>query len=195
MGAEDDRGSLGGEAADGVLHPADGEGIQAGERFVEEDHPGRMQEAAGDLDLLLHAAGEVAGELVGLRREFEFFQQPGVARRGVRHLVEARGEVEVLTDREVFEEPGFVREEGEFALGPDGIGGEVVSGNAEGAAGGRADAGKGTEGGGLAGAVGSAKAQEFAGLHAEGQRGHGSEVTVEFGQAFDLDHVMGSMRT
>ena len=45
---------------DGVLHPPDADGVEAGEGFVKVNHPRRVQQPAGDGQLLLHAARELA---------------------------------------------------------------------------------------------------------------------------------------
>ena len=63
-------------AHDGVLHPADAERIEARERLVEEHHLRRMQEPAGDHELLLHARGRARpGSDVGLVGELELLQE------------------------------------------------------------------------------------------------------------------------
>jgi hypothetical protein len=60
--AHDDRGAAAGALDDRRLHAADAERIEAGERLVEEQRARLVQEAAGDRELLLHAARELAGQ-------------------------------------------------------------------------------------------------------------------------------------
>ncbi len=193
--AEHDGSTLRSEASDRVLHPADGERIQAGERFVEEHHPRRMQEAAGDLDLLLHPARKVARQLIRLAGQLQFLQQLRIPGGGILDLIKTGGEIEVLPDGEIVEQPGFIREEGQLLLGGHRFGHEVVPGDPHGAAGGWDDPGEGTERGRLASTVGPDEPEEFARLDGEGQPGDGSEVAVQFGQAIHLDHVSRRMRT
>ena len=198
MRAEDDGGALTGAAEDGILHATDAEGVEAGEGLVEEHDPGAVQESAGDGEFLLHAAGELAGELVGFFREFEFFEEWLGEGRVVGDAVYARDEVEVLADREVVEEPGFVGEKRELALGGDGIGGEIDTANADGAAVGGDDAGEAAERAGFAGAVGADEAEDLAGLNGERQITDGGEIAVAFGEARDFDHgrrTCGGWRT
>lgn len=188
MGAEDDRRSVARALEDGVFHPADAEGIEAGERLVEEHDLRGVEQAARDRELLFHAAGELAGKLVGFVGDLELLKKRLRERFVVADAVDAGDEIEVLTDGEIIEEPGFVGEERERALGGQRGGGEVVTGDAEGAGAGGNDAGEAAERGGFAGAVGADEAEDFAWANEEGQLADGSEAAVAFGEGLDLDH-------
>ena len=116
MGTEDDGRAVAGALQNGVLHAADSERVEAGEWLVEEHDARAVQEAAGDGEFLLHAAGEFAGELVGFVGDFEFLEQRFGEGLVVGDAVDPRDEIQVLADREVVEEARFVGEEGEGAL-------------------------------------------------------------------------------
>ena len=194
MGAEDDGRAVAGALQNGVLHAADPERVEAGERLVEEHDARAVQEAAGDGEFLLHAAGEFAGELVGFVGDFEFREKRFGEGLVVGDAVDPRDKIEVLADGEVVEEAGFVGEEGEGAFGGDGSGGEVVAGEADGAGGGGDDAGEAAEGAGFARAVGADQAEDFTRLDGERQVVDGGEGAVAFGETGDRNHVTGSWR-
>src|SRR5206468_1543402 len=91
--------------------------VEPGERLVEQQRPGSVQQAAGDYQLLLHAAGQLPRERLGLFGELELLEQGRDAPLHVRHLVEAGGETEMLFDSEVVEQVRLVRHECEQPLG------------------------------------------------------------------------------
>ena len=90
-----------------------------------------MQEAAGDHELLLHPAGELAGQLVGLVGDLELLQQGLHERLVVGDAVDAGDERQMLANRQIVEEPRLVGKERERALGRDRIGGQVDAGDAD----------------------------------------------------------------
>ena len=113
-----------------VLHAPDADGVQAGERLVKVDHPGRVEQAAGDGQLLFHAAGKLAGQGVPLAGDLQLFQQLVGDRLVVPHLVNPRDERQVLFHRQVIEQARLVGEEGQFPLRRDRILPEVMAANA-----------------------------------------------------------------
>ncbi len=185
---EDDGGARLGAGLERALHLADAERVEAGEGLVEEHQARVVEEAAGDGELLLHAAGELAGEDAGLAVELQLGEQRAGARLPVHDAVEARHQVEVLAHGEVVEEAGLVREERELALGGHGRGGEVVPGDADGAARGREDAAQAAQRARLAGAVGADQAEHLAGGDLEREVVDGGEAAVALRQAMNLEH-------
>ena len=99
-----------GEAADFGLEVFDGDGVDAGEGFVEEDESGVGDECAGDLEFAAFAAGAGAGLVAGLFGEAELFEESGGALLAV-----GAGQVECFEEgEEVFlagefgEDAGFL---------------------------------------------------------------------------------------
>ena len=137
---DDDGGALLRPCQDRIFHPPDAERIEARERFVKENHPRPMEQAAGDGQLLFHAARELAGQLIDPIRHFQLGEQAPSDFLIITDLVDSRGEREVLLHREVIEQPRFVGEKGELAFGAEGIGGQLFAGDAHRAARGRNDA-------------------------------------------------------
>jgi hypothetical protein len=109
------------------LHAADAERIEPGQRLVEEERAGLVEEAARDRELLLHAARELAGQHVLLVRELEFLEQRLAALDRALDLVEARGERQVLGHGQVVEQVGFVGQPREATLRLDRVGAEIVA--------------------------------------------------------------------
>ncbi len=102
--------------------------------------------------------------------------------------VDPRDECQVLPHRHVLEEPRFVREEREGLLGAQGVRQQIVAGDANFSGGRRDDAGEGSQGGGLARAVGANEAEHFTGAHRKGEIAHGRETAEELSETGDLDH-------
>ena len=94
----------------------------------------------------------------------------------------------MLLDREVLEQVGLIRHEGEGGLGRHRIGGQVVAGDPDPAARGNGDAGDALQGRRLAGAVGTHQTHDLAGLHLEGEVLDRGQVPVQLLQPLDLDH-------
>ena len=65
MGREEHRAPRAGEVDDHVLHDLAVDRIETAERLVEEDQLGVVEQGAGELDLLLHALGEVLDLVIG----------------------------------------------------------------------------------------------------------------------------------
>ena len=66
-------------------------GVEAGQRLVEDDELGIVDEGAGEGDLLQHALGEAAAALVGVRGEAEPADEFGGAAPAPRGHRPARG--------------------------------------------------------------------------------------------------------
>ena len=165
-------------------------GIQSGQRFVEINHLGRMQQTAGDGQLLLHAARKFAGQGILFVGEFQFFQQGRAGFFVVGHLINAGDEIQVLPDGEIIEQARFVGEKRELFFGGNRVTNDVMAADANRSARGRNDAGKTAQRGGLARAVRADQADDFAGLDGKRQIVHGGEFAVKLGEAFNLNHAL-----
>ena len=64
-----------GELAEQVLEEQGGSDVDAGERFVEDQYVGVMQQRGGDQDALLHALGVGGDGRVAVRVQLEELQQ------------------------------------------------------------------------------------------------------------------------
>ena len=132
MRADDDGRPFPGPFQNRIFHPPDADGVEAGQRFVEEYHLGRVQQAAGDGQFLLHPPRQFSRQQIDLVRHLEFFQQATAGFEVVGHLIDSRREHQMLPHREVIEQTRFVREKGQLALGFDGMAGEILAGDASG---------------------------------------------------------------
>ena len=112
-----------------------------------------MQQAAGDGQFLLHAAGQFTGQRIPLVRNFKLFQQDAADAFVIGNLVDSRDEIQVLPDGEIIKQTRFIGKKRELFLGGNGIVNNVMTVNAHGAVAGRDNAGEAPQGGGLAGAV------------------------------------------
>ena len=85
--------------------------IDADRRFVEQQQPRPRQQRAGQAELLLHAAGKLAGQTRGERAEPGEAQQPrdALGAQGARHRVQVGEQVEVLGDAQVLVEAEALR--------------------------------------------------------------------------------------
>jgi hypothetical protein len=144
-----------------------------------------MQEAARDHEFLFHAARKFGWEFVCFIGDLEFFEQAAAERFVIAHVVDARGEGEVLIDGEVIEQARFVGEKCEPLFRFNWIFHHVETANAHGAARWRNDPGKTAERGSFARAVWADQADNFAGSHIEREVSDCGEVTVDFRQCLD----------
>ena len=122
MRRHDDGGSGRGPAHDRLFHLPDAARVDAGQRLVEDEDLGVVEEAAGHDELLLHAPGQLRGQRPLLARQLQLVEEGARAGSGVRpHAVQAPGEGEVVLDRQVLEEARLVRHEREAAPRFDGL--------------------------------------------------------------------------
>ena len=178
MGAEDHRRPLFRAADDRLLHAADAERVEAGERLVEDHDVGRVEEAAGDHQFLLHAARELARERLPLPVQLQLLEERREASAVVGDAVDTGGELEVLLDRQVVEEARLVGEEGEIPLRFDAVLDDVVAADQDLAVARRMDAGERAERRRLSGPVRTDEPEDFARLHGEGEVVDGRQVAV-----------------
>jgi hypothetical protein len=91
--------------------------IHARRGFVEQQQLGLREQCAYERELLLHAAGERAGEPRTKAIETDSRKQIGRARPGqrIRHTVQACAQVQILVDGQVFVEREALRHQAERA--------------------------------------------------------------------------------
>ena len=174
---------------------AAGDGIDAVGRLVEKQHARRVDERAGEAELLLHAAGEVAGEALPERGEIAEAEQPvdllGAAADG--HAVDVGVESDVLHHREVRIKAEALAHVADVLLEALGVAHDIEARHLGGAAAGsEQDAGEHAHGGRLAGAVGADEAEDLAVGDVEVEPCDGDEVVEGAAQAVGTDGGHGS---
>jgi multiple sugar transport system substrate-binding protein len=201
VGGEEDRHAVLGPRLGQVLpEVATAGGVEADARLVEEEHPGPVHQAAHDLQLALHAAGEglhgfaqfardaeQGGELLDLIAVGAGHGAEGRAERvePVEHGVEA----DVLLGREVLVQTRFLEDDADLAPHRRRPGRQVVAGDADAATGRGEGGGQDGDGRRLAGAVGAEQGEEGAGrdVEADAVDGVGLGALVALDQVADLD--------
>src|SRR5262249_13158281 len=147
-----------------VLDLARDRRIEAGQRFVEDQQPGIVQERAGERRLLFHAARKTLAALVAVRPQVEALEQL-LARSldALRvHAPEAADAGEAFDRRELVVEQRLVRHPGDHALGRRRVGERVDAEDLDRARVGGEQADDHAQRGGLAGAVGAEQPVELA---------------------------------
>ena len=164
--------------------------VDAERRLVEEQHLRLVDEGAGEAELLLHAARELAGEAVAERAEVREREEPLEARRalGSRHPVEVGVEAEVLLDREVGVEAEALRHVGDAVLDRLGVAGDRDAGEDRVAGGGPQHAGEHAQRRGLAGAVRPDEAEQLAAADLEAQILDRGQLAEAAGEPLGADH-------
>src|SRR5947207_6728053 len=104
MGTNDNSRAFAAPFQDRSFHAAYADRIETSERFIEKNHLGRMEQPTRNSQLLLHPAGEFAGQEIGFVAHFEFFQERSGDFAIIPNLINAGGEGQVLLNGEVIEE-------------------------------------------------------------------------------------------
>ncbi len=140
--------------------------VDADGRLVEQQQARRAHQRAGQAELLLHAAGQAAGQARGERTQAGHVHQLAVARRAgrFRHPLEIGIEVEVLLDREILVEAEALRHVADRALHCQRMGRRVHVQHADAAAVRQEQAGGQAHQRRLAGAVGADQAGDHAAM-------------------------------
>src|SRR5439155_8581726 len=117
---QQDANSLLAEVADNVLDIGNRLGVNAGERFIEENEQGFTHQAAGDFQTAFLASGETGGVVLAHLVQTEFSQdfigplpalascQPALQTAAERHRLQNRQNV--LLDRKFSENTGLLRQ-------------------------------------------------------------------------------------
>ena len=185
MRRHDDGGAGAAACEDGFAHPADADRIESCQRLVEQQHRRVAHEAAGDDDLLAHAARQLAGERPLFPGELELVQERSRPALDIDDAVQPGDQPEVLVNRQVLEQVRLIRHECQPALGFERIGDEVVAIDADMARGGAQDARQRPEGRRLAGAVGADEAHDFSRRDLERQIVNGGEIDEDAPEVLD----------
>ena len=163
--------------------------IDAERRLVEQQQPRLVDQRAREPELLLHPPRQLPGEPVAERLEIrepvETLEPPRALVR--RDFVEVRVEVEVLGDSEIGVETEALRHVRDVGLDPLGILHHRVAEHDGVAAARTQDRGQHPQRGGLAGAVGTDQAEQFARTHGEREIAHRGHRAEAAGQAVRLD--------
>src|SRR6266446_8789215 len=106
VSGEQDRGLLPRQSADRGPEVCRGGGVEAARRLVEQEHAGALDQGARDPESLVHAAGELHDQRVGLLFEAGIAENLFDPPRSVaaRDFVEGSKEIEVLPSGETREE-------------------------------------------------------------------------------------------
>ena len=163
VGTVEDGLAVGGQGGEQVFDEDGGVDVEAGERFVEQDDAGVVEQGGGDQDLLPHAFGigvearhAVAGEAEGLEDVAD-----AVLQNVFRDVVQAAGEFQEFLAGEAVEEDGGFRDVADDLFDVDGFLRQRETGDGDGSGGGDEDAGDELDGGALAGAIGSEEADDL----------------------------------
>ncbi len=165
--------------------------VDAVGRLVEEEHSRRVDQGAGQAELLLHAAREVSGEPLLERLHVGESQQlvdllfaPLPC-----HAIDVGVEVQVLLHAEIGVEAEALAHVADLLLDRFGLAHRVQAEHAGAPAGRRHDPGEHPQGGGLAGPVGSDQDEDLAFGDLQGEVGHRDRLAEPLGQAVELDRV------
>src|SRR5581483_12100298 len=161
MGRNKDGGAAPAQLAQDVFHQAGAAGVQANGRLVQEDHPGRVDERAGQRDLLTHAPRVAL--LLQLKQAQQVFD--ALAAVGVGDGVEVGHELEVFAPGQLFVKEGVIGDVAEDAFRLERLPLDVVAADSGGAGGRVEQTAEHLDGGGLAGAVGAEEAEKLALAH------------------------------
>ncbi|MNQ58303.1 hypothetical protein D3C85_724980 [compost metagenome] len=150
----------------------DGQGVDAGEGFVQQHEAGAGGQGAGDLDAATLAARQAGGRGQAQMVDAQLFQQAGrlVADAGGGLLMQFDHGLDVLLDRHAAEDGGFLRQIAQAHAGAlvHGLLGDLFAVQPDRAAVGRDQAGDHVEAGGLARPVGTEQAADLAALDGQG---------------------------
>src|SRR5580658_1120356 len=163
--------------------------VQAHGRLIEEQHPRRVQQAAGDFQPALHPAGvggHRAGPPVPQPDHLEHLPQPGRERR-LGHPVQVGVEAQVLLPGQVVVQGGLLEHQADVAAHGVPLPDHVVTRDPGGTRGGIRQGAQNLDRGGLAGAVRTEKPEGLADGDLEVDAADGLDLAVLLGQRADLD--------
>ena len=162
------------------------DGIEAAEGLVHDDEFGLVQQRGDELDLLLHALGELFGLLVdGLGDLHALAPVVGtLAAVGGVEAVKLAEEDELVEDLHLLVEAALL---GQIADAVEQLAREGLAEEADGAGVGHGDADHHADGAGLAGAVGAEQAEHGAGFDGEGEVFDGDLGVVGLADVVEFD--------
>src|SRR5512133_1937358 len=168
-----------------------GDGIDTVRRLVQEEHPGRVDEGAGEPELLLHAPGEVARLAAPEGGEVAEGQEPleAFAPAGLRDFIEIGVEIDVLLHCEIRIQTEALGHVADAVLDRVGILDRVQPIHPGLARTGLEDPGQQAHGGGLARAVRPDEPEDLPLLHGQGQLIEGHEFPEAARQRLGPDRL------
>jgi hypothetical protein len=172
--------ALGGEHFEKIFEEAGGDDIETGERLIENEELGVVNERSGDEDALAHSLGVGRDGRVLPRLKVEQTEEAFGFPLNDRFLetAEAAHELEVFEAREVSVKVGFFRDVAEDAAKGDHIVVNILTVEKNATVVGTQQAGDDFDGSGFAGAIGSEKADDFAGSDLEADVLDGGDAAV-----------------
>src|SRR5688572_12854107 len=146
-----------------------------------------MNEAAGDRELLPHAAGELSRQDLRLLRQLELLKQGRDALRRIGDTVQPSDEAEMLLDGEIVEEVRLVGDEREQRLCLHAIARDIMPADADGSARRDDDAREARQCRRLPGAVRADEPEDLPGRDTEREMVDRGEIPVELRELIDVD--------
>ena len=162
MGRDQHAGARPAARHDRLAHAVNADRVEPRERLVEEERRRVADQAAGDDDLLPHAARQFAGQRPLFPCQLQFVDQRPRAAIEVLDAVEPRDEPQMLLDGEVLEEVRLVRHERQSSLRRDRVGDDVMTVDRDAAGRGSQNAGERTQRGRLPRAVRTDQSDDLA---------------------------------
>ena len=171
--------------------PRAGLGVQAGRRFVQEQHLGAMDEAEGDVEAAPHAARVRLHHPVGCVGDPDELEELGdaVAKLPSAHALHAPLEHEILAAGAVLVDARVLRHVADRAPDGAGLAADVVARDLRPAGVHPAQRGEDADGRRLARAVRTEQAEDLALAHGEGNAGQRLHALVALFQPLDDDRV------
>ena len=192
--ADEHRDAARGEAVQLVPEVAPGLRIDAGGRLVEQQQLRLVQQAGGEREALLPAAGELAGELLRAIGETELREGRFDAGPDIVHRVHPRDEAQVLADRQVLPQREALRHVADVALDRLGLAQDVEAETGALAAVGREQPAQHPDRRGLAAAVRPEEAEDLAAAHRQREILDDVMAAEALVQAAHVDDGVGGVR-
>jgi len=191
MGGHEDGRSAFGQFTEKVLDHSDSGRIETDHRFIDNDHPGFVQQRRGNDQPLFHAVGigfdQVVGPVVQGKLDQQFLSP--LAEQAIRKTVQVGHETQKLHARQLLVEKGPVRNEADEPLGRLRLRIHVDAGNPHRSRRRPQDARHHSDGCCFSGAVGPDKSKDLPLLHGETQPVHRERAPVPLGQVIQFDHL------
>ena len=164
--------------------------VESDHRLVDDDHLRPMHERTRDDQLLAHAVAVALHQLVAPILEIEQRQQlpRAMLHLGAFLIVQAGHEAQELRAGQLLIDEWAVGNESEPLLRTDRIGEKIHAGDGDLSVRRTQDAGDHAQRRGLAGTIGSEKAEQLAAGHFEVDRVHRGEAAVALGEPAKADH-------
>ena len=186
---DQDADALSRQIADHLTNVGDGQGVDAGEGFIQQ-HEGRLaRERPGDLAAPPLAARQARGRGVAQVVDAQLFQQTAglLGNGGLAGVMQLHHRHDVVLDRHAAEDRGLLRQIAQTHAGAlvHRLGRDVLAVQPDGAAVRRDQAGDHVETGGLAGPVRPQQARDLATLDMQGDVAHHLPLAERAGDVFD----------